>query len=409
MDNLLAEHAPKIDRDQGTTDPRPYALGYTDGEFKRLELQGALIHDLTEHVLRSAGIGPGMSVLDIGCGVGDVSLLAGKLVGPSGRVLGVDRSAEAVDIAERRATESCQCYWTCFTVGELDTFSPDETFDAVIGRLVLMYLPDPAATLRRLAGYLRPGGIIAFQEMAMALARSFPEAPLFSKCRGWIIETIERAGFEVDMGGRLPMVFAGAGLPAPQMNSAGLAGSGPDSPIYDYIAGTLRSLLPMAEAVGVATAAEMKVDTLAERLRSEAVEQQMCIMLPPLSAHGQIRRDNEPKGDIGCSTLPSSSARDISSTRATSRRSMCWALWFSFLRRRALASLASCAAPFRRVLPCRCTATPIRRPSSRFPARLKGFRSRRKASSRYRSCRATFSTCPAGRSTPFETCRLRRP
>ncbi|RWK56898.1 hypothetical protein [Mesorhizobium sp.] len=64
--------------------------------------------------------------------------------------------------------------------------------------------------------------------------------------------------------------------------SAGLAGSGPDSPIYDYVAETLRSLLPMAEVVGAATAAEMRVDTLAERLRGEAVEQQMCIMLPPL-------------------------------------------------------------------------------------------------------------------------------
>ncbi|MER9559343.1 class I SAM-dependent methyltransferase [Mesorhizobium sp. M0323] len=281
MYNLLAEHAPKTGRDQSPMDPRPYALGYTQSEFKRLELQGALIYDLTEHVLRSAGIGPGMRVLDIGCGVGDVSLLAGRLVGPAGSVLGVDRSAEAVDIAERRATESGQCYWTRFTTAELDTFSPDGSFDAVIGRLVLMYLPDPAATLRRLAGFLRPGGIVAVQEMAMPLTRSFPEAPLFGKCRGWIIDTIERAGFEVDMGGRLPMVFAGAGLPAPRMNSAGLAGSGPDSPIYDYIAGTLRSLLPMAEAVGTATAAEVEVDTLAERLRNEAVEQQTCIMLPP--------------------------------------------------------------------------------------------------------------------------------
>ncbi|TIN33574.1 MAG: methyltransferase domain-containing protein, partial [Mesorhizobium sp.] len=140
MDNLLGQYAPKIDRDQGTTDPRPYALGYTEREFQRLELQGALIHDLTEDFLRRAGIGPGMRVLDIGCGVGDVSLLAGRLVGPSGRVLGVDRSAGAVDIAGRRATESGQCYWTRFATGELDTFSPDETFDAVIGRLVLMYL-----------------------------------------------------------------------------------------------------------------------------------------------------------------------------------------------------------------------------------------------------------------------------
>jgi SAM-dependent methyltransferase len=281
MYNLLVRHASKIDRDQSAADTRPYALGYTEGEFKRLELQGALICDLTEDVLRCAGIGPGMRVLDIGCGVGDVSLLTGRLVGPTGRVLGVDRSAKAVGIAERRAIEAGQCYWTRFTTGELDTFSLDETFDAVIGRLILMYLPDPAATLRRLAGFVRPGGIIAFQEMAMPLARSVPESPLFSRCRGWIIDTIERAGFEIDMGGKLPRVFASAGLPAPQMNSTGLAGSGPDSPIYDYIAGTVSSLLPMAETLGTATAAETGVDTLAERLRNEAVEQQTCIMLPP--------------------------------------------------------------------------------------------------------------------------------
>jgi hypothetical protein len=155
-------------------------------------------------------------------------------------------------------------------------------FDAVIGRLILMYLPDPSATLRRLAGYLRPGGVLAFQEMVMPLARSVPEGPLFNQCRGWIIETIGRAGFEVDMGGKLPAVFTDAGLPAPQMNSAGLAGGGPHSPVYGYIAGTLRSLLPMAERLGVATAAEMDVETLASRLRQEAIEQQACIMMPPL-------------------------------------------------------------------------------------------------------------------------------
>ena len=68
--------------------------------------KGRLLHDLTEDVLRRAGIGPGVRVLDIGCGVGDVSLLAGKLVGPTGLVLGVDRSADSIDIAQRRATEA---------------------------------------------------------------------------------------------------------------------------------------------------------------------------------------------------------------------------------------------------------------------------------------------------------------
>jgi 2-polyprenyl-3-methyl-5-hydroxy-6-metoxy-1,4-benzoquinol methylase len=271
-----------IEGPAASANSRNYALGYSKDEFKRLELQGALIHDLTEDVLRRAGISSGMRVIDIGCGVGDVSLLAGRLVGPSGAVLGVDRSAEAVGIAERRATEAGQCYWVRFATADLDSFSPNETFDAVIGRLILMYLPDPSATLRRLIGCLRPGSVVAFQELAIPLARSVPEGPLFRQCRGWIIDTIGGAGFEVDMGGKLFKTFAAAGLPAPQMNAAGLAGGGPHSPIYDYIAGTLCSLLPMAERVGVATAAEMEIDTLAERLRQEAIEQQACIMLPPL-------------------------------------------------------------------------------------------------------------------------------
>jgi ubiquinone/menaquinone biosynthesis C-methylase UbiE len=210
--------------------------------------------------------------------VGDVSLLAGKMVGPSGLVLGVDRSADAIDIAERRATEAGLCHWTRFAAGELDTFTPDQSFDAVIGRLILMYLDDPVATLRRFADHVRPGGVVAFQELAMPLARCVPESRLFNRCRGWVIDTIGGAGFEIDMGGKLPMTFAAAGLPAPQMNSAAVIGGGPDSPIYNYITETLRSLLPMAERIGVATADEMQLDTLAERLRREAVELQACVM-----------------------------------------------------------------------------------------------------------------------------------
>jgi ubiquinone/menaquinone biosynthesis C-methylase UbiE len=263
-------------------DGRTYALGHSEGEFKRLEMQAALIRDLTADVLRRAGIGPGMRVLDIGCGVGDMSLLAADMVGPSGLVLGVDRSADAIAVAERRAVATGKCYWTRFAEMEIDEFSAHETFDAVIGRLILMYLPDPAATLKRLSGHLRPGGVVAFQEMAMTTARSVPEGPQFRKCRSWIVETFERAGFETDMGGKLFAAFLDAGLPAPEMIAAGHAGGGPDTPVYDYIAETMRSLLPVAERLGVVTAAEADVDTLAARLREETVGQKACIMLPPL-------------------------------------------------------------------------------------------------------------------------------
>lgn len=162
MDTSIVERRPSGDQ-SGTSDPQNYTLGYSEGEFERLKLQSAFVGDLTEDVLRRAGLKKGAHVLDLGCGVGDVSLLAGNLVGPSGSVLGVDRSQDARKTAERRAVEEGQSRWVRFTSADLAAFVPEREFDAIIGRLILMYLPDPAATLRHLVGSLRPGGIVAFQ------------------------------------------------------------------------------------------------------------------------------------------------------------------------------------------------------------------------------------------------------
>ncbi len=169
-----------------------------------------------------------------------------------------------------------------FAVSDIDAFSAPRAFDAVIGRRVLLYLPDPAATLRRLAGLLRPGGILAFQEMAITLARSVPDGPLWRRAMGVAIETFARAGFEVDMGHRLYATFLAAGLPTPQMISLGRIEGGAQSGAYEVLAATVRSLLPMAERLGVATAAEVDVGTLAERLRREAIESDACVAPPPL-------------------------------------------------------------------------------------------------------------------------------
>jgi ubiquinone/menaquinone biosynthesis C-methylase UbiE len=70
-----------------------YPLGYSDQESKRLAAQAAMLEELTADVFRRAGLRPGMNVLDLGCGVGDVSLLVARIVGASGSVLGVDRAA----------------------------------------------------------------------------------------------------------------------------------------------------------------------------------------------------------------------------------------------------------------------------------------------------------------------------
>ena len=135
-------------------------------EVTRLARQATFVRDLTEDVLRRAGVERGMCVLDLGCGVGDASLLLAKLVGPSGLVVGVDPEAAAIREAEKSATAAGRCYWTRFVAADLDTFVPDKPFDAVVARLILAQAPERAAGLRLLSHQVRPHQVRPFGNRA---------------------------------------------------------------------------------------------------------------------------------------------------------------------------------------------------------------------------------------------------
>ncbi len=258
-----------------------YVLGYSDAELQRLIRQSALYADFTEDVFRRAGLSAGMRVLDVGCGVGDVSLLAARLVGPSGMVLGADSSEESLALARRRA-EAAGVRNVAFFNSDMTDLQLSDSFDALIGRFVLMFLPDPAAVIRKLAQHVRKGGIVAFQEMDISAARSVPDMPLRRQCGTWISATFERAGVDTQMGPKLYVTFKRAGLPGPQMNLSARIDGGPDAPAHDYIADIVASLLPMMERFGVATAAEVGIETLAARLREEATNGDGVMISPAL-------------------------------------------------------------------------------------------------------------------------------
>jgi len=258
-----------------------YVLWHSERELERLISQSRFYGELTEEVLRRAGIGPGMRVVDVGCGAGDVSLLLASLVGATGSVIGVDRSAESVQAAQERVA-GAQLPHVMFRHCDLADLMLDTPVDAVVGRFVLLYLADPASTLERLRRLVRPGGLVVFQEMDMTGARSAPLVPLYETAIQWIIETCRRGGVEVDMGSRLFATFRRAGLPAPELVLRGRIEGTPDSPAYAYIADILRSLLPMAERLGVFTAADVQIDTLAERIRAEVLRADAVVVLPSL-------------------------------------------------------------------------------------------------------------------------------
>ena len=264
-----------------SNDPR-YTMGRDKEETDRLIQQSRLYDDLTRRFFTVAGIGRGMKVLDVGSGAGDVSLIVAELVGPSGKVIGVDSNAEILDTARVRAKETG---WANveFLAGDARTLDVGGDFDAVVGRLVLMYMADPAAALKQLTLRLRPGGIVAFEEVDFTFYRSSarPDTPLMNKLAEWLLAVFERSGAHVTMGFDLYRTFLEAGLPEPVFHFEAPMGGSETWAGYPYIANSFRSLLPLLEEFGIATAGEVDVRTLAERVRKEVVASKHPVVLAP--------------------------------------------------------------------------------------------------------------------------------
>jgi len=246
-----------------------YSLGHSEKELRRLRIQAAWYEPSTLRLFQQAGISEGMRVLDLGCGVGDVSFTARKLVGATGEVVGIDRSELAIAEARRRA-ESAGLKNVSFLTADLDNFRSEKKFDAVVGRLVLMYPPDPAATLRSLLPSVTPNAIFAFQEADYRVVTSYPEDTLYARMVELITEVMS-ATSNVRMGAHLFQTFISAGLPAPQLHIEVFTGGKPDYPGFEVVAEIVRSLLPSIEKRGLASATELDIDTLAQRMRDDAI------------------------------------------------------------------------------------------------------------------------------------------
>ncbi len=230
-----------------------YVLGNTAQEQERLKLQGRFLEKWTEQFLLSAGIEPGMSVLDLGCGVGDVSLLAARLVGPSGHVTGIDRDLVVIKKARERVRDEGRAANVEFIHTDLLTFHADRSLDAVVGRYVLFFQPDPVAAIAHAAKQVRSQGT------------------LFERMYALIAETLRRSGVRVDLGLHLTHLFLNAGLPWPTIKAEVPVGGEPGSFIYRWFTETLRSLLPRIEQFGLASSDELELDTLVVRMEAEAV------------------------------------------------------------------------------------------------------------------------------------------
>lgn len=230
-----------------------YALGHSPAEYERLRMQARGWETATRRLLDQAGLGPGASCLDAGCGPGETMRLMAERVGPTGRVLGIDADLPlgtmALSMLHGEGHPQCSFQAQDLTAGEP---IPGAPFDLVFARLLLFHLPQRVEVLARLWDAVAPGGHLVIQDYDLRNISTLPQL-------GWVDEILRvfagafgAAGADVSAGTRLPQLFEEAGIGAPD----GTDVAGRIEPLATgrrLMEGAFRSVLPTAFVHGVTT------------------------------------------------------------------------------------------------------------------------------------------------------------
>jgi ubiquinone/menaquinone biosynthesis C-methylase UbiE len=268
----------------GSKSPLPshYVMGHDHRERRRLALQASILNPISEQLLRRAGISTGMHVLDLGCGIGEFSLMAARLVGRHGTVTAIDIDQAALAAAAARAREQALGNLQ-FVQGTIDQYEPGRAFDAVIGRHILIHLRDPLAILRNAYKYLLPAGVAVFQEYDFsAVHAAYPPCPLLARLMD-VFRDFFGAIAHGNIGTQLLHLLIEAGFRVPDCRAEyPIMDGGLDSPFYEWIAESFRSIAQRAAAVGVVKESEFDVDVLEQQLRQELASRKASIPGPTM-------------------------------------------------------------------------------------------------------------------------------
>jgi SAM-dependent methyltransferase len=173
------------------TGPDQYVLGYRRAEQERLQqLAQQLAHE-SRWLFDQVGVTAGARVVEIGCGPHGCLELLAERVGPSGSVVGVERSQDACELAR-----------------EL----PRGSFDFVTASLVLVNVPNPEQIVAEAIGLVRPGGWAAFHEADWIAHVCDPPSHAWTTLIDLFVTYSEKNGIDPFIGRRLPRLLRDAGL-----------------------------------------------------------------------------------------------------------------------------------------------------------------------------------------------------
>jgi SAM-dependent methyltransferase len=187
-------------------------LGSSDAERQRLVRQAKIFETEASWLLDQAGAKPGWRAVDVGCGpIGIMDLLCDR-VGPAGETVGVDNEARMIAMARNVAAELNLTNLALVEAEATDTRLERASFDFAHARLLLVNQPAPERVVTELAALVRPGGVVALQELDWVSWICQPPHPAWDRLRDALRDFRARRGLDVYMGRRLPGLLRGAGL-----------------------------------------------------------------------------------------------------------------------------------------------------------------------------------------------------
>jgi SAM-dependent methyltransferase len=195
------------------SDEREYILGTDRAELERLEFQHQVWVEQLYALCTRAGLRAGQSVLDLGCGPGFTARELARIVGRFGRVIACDESARFLEFlraeSERQALPQIEV-----RLGRVEALElADGSLDAVYARWLFCWLPDPGATLARVARMLRPGGMLLVQDyLDWGAMKLLPRSPAFERGVQACLKSWRVGGSAIDVQEVLPGLARGSGL-----------------------------------------------------------------------------------------------------------------------------------------------------------------------------------------------------
>jgi SAM-dependent methyltransferase len=194
------------------SEPDQYFLGYRTAEQERLQRQADELAAESAWLFDTSGSLEGKAVLEIGCGPrGCLDLLSAR-VGPSGRVVGLERSPEAVELAKRMVVEKRLSNVEVLCGDAKSSGLSPASFDLVTSRLVLVNVPNPEQVVLEATRLARPAGAVAFHEADWVAFICDPPSAGWTGLLDKFVRYCEANGIDLFVGRKLPRLLRNAGL-----------------------------------------------------------------------------------------------------------------------------------------------------------------------------------------------------